>query len=862
MKDIQEIERSVRGGPWAFLAGAIVLSAGLVRFLSRRPGGATPDAMDAAIADLDSVGCACHRRAREQARESERFAHEMIDALSQSICVLDERGVILTANKAWHERLFANPAAPGVARVTEGANYLAICDAVTGGDQAEAAAFADGIRSVMRREQDTFTLEHASHLPSEDRWYIGRVTRFAGPGPLRIEVMHEDITERKLAEEAIRAGEARLRAITESAQDAILMMDPRGLISFWNPAAERIFGYSSEEAIGQDLHRFLAPQRYHEAHRAAFAAFANTSHGDLINRTIGLQALLKDGEEVPVELSLSALHREDGWHSVGVIRDITERKRAEHALRESNDRLLQAQAMAHVGNWELDLATKRMWGSKEAWRIYGLEQTSPFMPFEQVARIPIAEDRPGLDAAMECLVQGTAPYDLEFRIVQPNSGQTRVVNSRAHMVCNASGVPERIIGVIQDVTERKQTETKLRESEERFRALFEHSSDMVAVIDAVGTIMFQCSSIERILGYDPASVVGSDVFDLLHPDDRLAARRALNSALAKPGAVPPMEVRVRHRDGSWRHIEIIGNNQLHRQEIGGVIINTRDITERKRFEEEMRHQAFHDSLTGLPNRILFRERVEHALVRASRHDRSVAVLFIDLDHFKVVNDSLGHQAGDHLLVEAAGRIRSCLRAEDTAARLGGDEFTVLLEEMTDNAGAALLAERILRRLGLPYEVGGRETFVNASIGIVVSVGGQDTADDMLRKADVAMYQAKGAGRGRYVAFRREMSLQAQERMEMETDLRRAIERGEFRIYYQPIINMETSAVTGVEALARWDHPKYGLMAPDAFIPIQEQIGLMGPFTMWVLKEAQMQCLEWSRTGRPLTVSVNLSPVNL
>lgn len=856
--------------------------------------------------------------------------------------------------------------------------------------------------------------------------------------------------------------EALYRSILTASPDDITVFDLSGRIKAVSPVAYRMFGVEpGTSVLGWSITDFLAP----EDRERAMSNLAGRLTNDTPPGVREYRAMRANGEVFPIEASAEFTYGADGKPSgmVLIARDITERKRTETALEQSNERLVQAQALAHVGNWELDIVQRMMWASSEAWRIYGIATAQPVLPYDQAARIALAEDRPRLNAAMSALLQGIGEYDLEFRIIRPIDGETRIIHSEAYLVRDADGAASKIVGVIQDVTERKQmqeaierrvvaltrplaqdqaigfdelfdlediqriqdefaaatgvasiitrpdgapittpsrftrlcgeivrktekgcancyksdaclgaprpdgpivqpclsgglwdagvsivvgdhhianwligqvrdetqteeamreyareigadegefieafrevpsmsadrfnriaqalftlvnqlstsahqnvqqarfisdrkrAEEALRESEERFRSLFEHSSDMVAVVDADGQIMFQCSSIKSILGYDATAMVGRSVFDLLHPDDHPTAKRALREAVSTPGASPPMEVRVRHSDGYWRQVEIIGSNQLDRPEIRGIIINSRDITERKVFEEELRHQAFHDSLTGLPNRILFRDRVEHALVRAARRDRNVAVLFIDLDHFKVVNDSLGHQAGDQLLVEVAGRIRSCLRAEDTAARLGGDEFTVLLEDMTDEAEATLLAERILRRLGMPFEVGTRETFINASIGIVVSAGTQDTADEMLREADVAMYEAKNAGRGRYMLFLREMSLHAHERMEMETDLRRAIERGEFRVHYQPIISLETSKVVGVEALARWEHPRYGLMPPDSFIPIQEQIGLMGPFTLWVLKEAQIQCLAWHRAGYRLPVSVNLSPVNL
>jgi diguanylate cyclase (GGDEF)-like protein len=289
----------------------------------------------------------------------------------------------------------------------------------------------------------------------------------------------------------------------------------------------------------------------------------------------------------------------------------------------------------------------------------------------------------------------------------------------------------------------------------------------------------------------------------------------------------------------------------------GVVLNTRDLQERKALEQKLTFQAFHDPLTRLANRSLFRERVEHALDRRNVPD--LAVLFIDLDNFKTINDSLGHAAGDHVLVETAHRIRSMLRTEDTAARLGGDEFAVLLEE-ADVTAAARVAERIRASLGTPFWVIGQEVYISASIGIAVRQSG-DSAGDLLRNADVAMYTAKGKGKSRFEIFEPAMHDAVVARLGLEAELRRALERQEFVVQYQPIVKLETGAIIGAEALVRWKHPTRGMIPPMQFIPLAEETGLVVPLGGWVLRQACLQLAEWQKLrggGEPFVMNVNLS----
>jgi diguanylate cyclase (GGDEF)-like protein/PAS domain S-box-containing protein len=507
----------------------------------------------------------------------------------------------------------------------------------------------------------------------------------------------------------------------------------------------------------------------------------------------------------------------------------------------------------------------------------------------------------------------------------------------------------------------------LREREAYFRSLVENARDVIHVINPDRTTRYITPSVKRLLDWDPEELIGRSVLEIVHPEDAEHALNELRAGRGVPGTGLPIEVRVRHRDGSWRIFEGIARNLLDDPVVRGVVINSRDVTERRRREEQVRrlaaipqespnpilecdlagnpiylnpaaqallaelrldsplhllpadharvvrgcvgsgqgargieapvgarvlswtyhphaalgavhvfgeevterkqvegrllHQALHDPLTGLPNRHLFMERLGGALMRYHSHEGALfAVLFLDLDRFKVVNDSLGHHVGDELLQVVGDRLRACVRSGDTVARFGGDEFAVLLEELETLDEASRIAERLGQAVAAPINLSGYEVFSSASIGIALCSAGLDRPEYLLRNADVAMYRAKGGGASRYEVFDRTMHAQALERLQMETDLRRALVRGEFRLRYQPIVSLTRGTITGVEALLRWDHAERGLTSPGDFIPVAEETGLILPLGAWVLGEACRQLAEW-RAEFPqarIALSVNLS----
>ena len=416
-----------------------------------------------------------------------------------------------------------------------------------------------------------------------------------------------------------------------------------------------------------------------------------------------------------------------------------------------------------------------------------------------------------------------------------------------------------LVGVRQALSSRRArfVESVRRKTETRLGWLVRNSSDFVMAVDRAGMLDYVSPSAERLLDKPSLELVGSSLIDFAHPDDAAGLRNLLTRAIAAPGTSVTGEWRVRQPDGAWLPVETVATWAGEDADAAGVVLNTRDLKERKALEQKLSFQAFHDPLTRLANRSLFRERVEHALDRRNVGD--IAVMFVDLDNFKTINDSLGHSAGDHVLVETAHRLRSTLRGEDTAARLGGDEFAVLLED-ADVTAAARVAERIRTALGTPFWVLGQEVFVSASIGIAMREDG-DSAGDLLRNADVAMYTAKQKGKARFEVFESAMHETVMARLGMEAELRRAIDRHEFVVYYQPIVRLDTAEVVGAEALVRWRHPNRGLVPPVEFIPLAEETGLIVPLGGWILRQACCQLAEWQRLrpGRePFVMNINLS----
>ena len=457
------------------------------------------------------------------------------------------------------------------------------------------------------------------------------------------------------------------------------------------------------------------------------------------------------------------------------------------------------------------------------------------------------------------------PYDTDLRISKAD-GSLRYIESRAEASRDGEGQIIKVFGTSLDISDRKQAEATIQKNEQRLRNI---AANLPGVIiqyvlhadesDAITYVSSGCYDLWELTPEE--SVVNSKVlWDLIYEEDRPAMQASI---LASAQSLEPWiwQYRIVTPSSRVKWLEATGRPERH--DNGDVIWDTLilDVSDRVQAEEQLKHDALHDALTGLPNRMLLLERLTLALARANRHaDYRFAVLFLDLDNFKVINDSLGHLAGDELLMRVATVLTETIRETDLAARLGGDEFVVLLDGLERDEEAESIAERILRALQAPLRIATQNVFVSTSIGVVVGTASYQGAEDLLRDSDLAMYQAKRSGRGQYAVFESALYQKAVQRLQLENDLRKALDNDEFVLHYQPVICLETQEIRGFEALVRWQHPQRGLLLPVEFVEVAEEAGLIKSIGIWVLHSACEQLSLWQSQfpNRPLRVNVNLS----
>ena len=647
-------------------------------------------------------------------------------------------------------------------------------------------------------------------------------------------------------------------ALLDLAHDAIVVRNMENRIVFWNRGAELMYGWPAELAVGKVIFDFLKAE-FTQPVENIEAQLLQQGYwdGEAIQET-------RDGRRINVGTRWALQRDAEGspFRILTINHDISERKQAEFKLLMLSERLSLAAAVAKVGVWEWDLTSNSVVWDSTMFEIYGFQPEVP-MPYEKWAAAVVPRDLGPVEAMMRKTIEEKSQGEAEFRILR-DDGSVRVICVIERTIFDERANVSRVIGVNMDITERKEAERALFEEKERAQVTLDSIGDAVICTDIAGHITFLNLVAERMTGWACREAAGrpmEEVFKIIDATSRETTPNPMELAVAKNRVMNlPANCILVRRDGFETPIED-SVAPIHNREgaATGAVIVFRDVSAARAMSLQMAHSAQHDFLTGLPNRMLLNDRVNQAIALAPRHMKKVAVLFLDLDGFKYINDSLGHPIGDRLLQSIAQRLVNCVRGADTVSRQGGDEFVVLLSEVAHAEDAAITARRMLQAVAEAHSVDDHNLHVTTSIGLSIYPDDGLDAETLIKNADTAMYQAKENGRQNYQFFKAAMNVRAVERQSIEESLRRAVEREEFTLHYQPKISLASGEITGAEALIRWTHPTRGAVPPAQFIPVAEDCGLILPIGKWVLREACRQGRAWMDAGLPLrSVAVNIS----
>ncbi|MEA2634672.1 MAG: hypothetical protein QOH92_1439 [Chloroflexota bacterium] len=644
-------------------------------------------------------------------------------------------------------------------------------------------------------------------------------------------------------------------AIVESSDDAIFVAGVDGLIQSWNAGAVALLGHTSEQAVGRDVSIFLRPGRQ----EALQAFLKHVRTGDKV-RDVESSFVRNDGSLVDVRITVAPLTDASGEvvAFVAIFRDLSERKRQEAALLAKETSYQKLVETAHEGIWMVDVEDRTTFVNQRMADLLGftvqemLGRSPSEFYFSEAGRQERDEHRKRSLGGMK------ESRDVVYR---RRDGEALWAVVATTPVLGDGERLEGVLAMVTDITARVKAEENLRASERLFRSLFSESPAGQILSSSDRKIVAVNRAFCEMTGYTESEILQNGWDAITPPDDQAGIFASFERLWSGELNAMQMERRYLRKDGTllWGQVSVARvPDDSGRARY--VIDQVQNISDRKQAQQALEHQALHDALTGLPNRVLARDRLDQAILLARRQQTRVALLIIDLDHFKEVNDTFGHQAGDQLLRQVGERFTAELRETDTVARLGGDEFAIVLLA-ADADAAGMVAVKLLTALERPFLIEAQALDVGASIGIAVYPDHADTADSMLRRADIAMYVAKRSRRT-HAVYTRDHDEPGDSRLALMAQLRQAINDGALTLHYQPIARLRDGCVERLEALVRWPRPGHGLVPPGDFITFAEQTGLIQPLTQWVLKTALAQCGEWNRAGQPVGVAVNISMRNL
>jgi diguanylate cyclase (GGDEF)-like protein/PAS domain S-box-containing protein len=664
-----------------------------------------------------------------------------------------------------------------------------------------------------------------------------------------------DITAQVEAEQALRQSQALYQVLVENSRDGVFLVQ-RGRIKFANEAMAAILGYGVEELNGCD-YMALVDQQDREA-QSGRRADRESGSKDL--QVFEIHMLRKDGRRILCEVRADAVEYQGDIASTGTLRDVTQERQRQRDIAQAERRYRELFENSPAGLFRTSLAGKVLEVNRMLAQILGYDGPDQLKSTVSDMVEIYAEPTEHAELVERALREGAFNHH-ETR-ARTRDGRLKWVSASVLLVRDEQGRPLHFEGSVVDIEQRQAMQFALLQSENKYRTLVEHSQ--VGVFIMLGDrYSYVNQAFAGMLGYDEQALVGLDFRDIMAPESiEQSERRAALRRAGEPVS-PDFEACLLHKDGHRVFVRVsIGPVLLDSvQHLTGTVL---DVTRQREAEQRLRFHATHDPLTGLPNRMLFNQRLAEAMQQSGqsqdRRRRRYAVLFLDLDGFKWVNDSLGHGAGDRLLVEIARRLEDGLLRDVLIARYGGDEFTLLPDGDCDHDRAVDIARRVIKLFEQPFDIGGQEVFSAASLGIVIGRSEYESPDQVLRDADTAMYRAKAAGKSGFVIFDEGMHQQALSRLQLETDFRLAFERSEFQLHYQPIFELASGRLVGAEALMRWQHPSRGLLAPGEFLAVAEETGLIVDMDTWALREACRQLAEW-RDRHPahagLSINVNV-----